>query len=298
MLKNSFNYNWLKTVFCTQLGITSYLIQFLVIFTISTVECKHFFRNYNQGDHQRVLLISLDGFRHDYIEAYNLVNFAKFISEGTRASYNNPQFPAQSYPNHWSMVTGAHVDVHGIIANNFYDPDYNEYFNKNKKDLKWWNETEPIWSIASRQGIKTGVFYWPGSDVAFTNESNFYTKIPSHDNMSLNAKINQSIKLFLDQDYRFISVYHNQPDSISHKYGINSPEFNVTLDQLDESIGYLMTQLRHNHLLDNNFNVIIVSDHGMANIKRNVIINEFIQADVDATIWSYSKNLIHLKVNF
>lgn len=264
----------------------------------SLVESKHLFRNYKQADHsgstQRVLLISLDGFRHDYIEAYNLENFSKFVQEGTKASYNNPQFPAQSFPNHWSIVTGAYVEVHGIIANNFYDPLYKEFFNKNKKDLKWWNETEPIWSQAAQQGVKTGILHWPGSDILFTNSSLYSTMI-SHDNLSLNAKVIQAIKLFQEQDYKFISIYHNQPDSISHKYGINSPEFNVTLFQLDESIGYLIAQLKLNHLFDNNFNVIIVSDHGMANIKRNIIINEYIQADVDAAIWSYSKNLIHLK---
>lgn len=274
-------------------------LNLLIIFLLKLLliiqnEAKHLFKSH-QLDNQRVLLISLDGFRHDFIENYSLENFAKFINDGTKASYNNPQFPAQSIPNHWSIVTGSYVDVHGVIANNFYDPIFKEHFNKNKKDLKWWNATEPIWSQSAEQGMKTGVLgNWPGSDVPFTNAT-LYNRISTHDNLNLNLKISQSIRLFLEQDYKFISIYHNQPDSIAHKYGIDSPEFNVTLEQLDESIGYLILQLKLHNLFDNNFNVIIVSDHGLVNIKKNIIINDYIQADLDATIWSYSKNVIHLK---
>ena len=244
---------------------------------------------------QRVLLISFDGFRHDYIKAYNLVHFAEFLKDGSKAGYNNPQFTTESYPNHWSMVTGAFVETHGIVANNFYDPVYKEYFSKHKKDqLKWWNETEPIWSTAVKQGVKTGVFYWPGSEAPFVN-STLFTRVPFHEYMPFQVKVNQSLKWFLNEDYKFVLIYHIQPHAIFHRYGINSPEFNVTLQQLDESFGYLISQLKHRGLYHaEDFNTIVVSDHGMVNIKKNLIINEYI-GEGDAIIWTFTKNLIHLK---
>lgn len=211
---------------------------------------------------QRVLLISFGGFRHDYITSYNLVNFNKFIQDGVRASFLDPQFTTQSFPNSWSMMTGAYVETHGIIANKFYDPYLNEYFNQYKHDLKWWNETEPIWYTASLQGIKTGIYHWPGSEAIFYNTS-FYKKMHYNENTPFHLKSNITVNWLLNDDFKFVCMYHNQPDLIAHKYGINSPEFNVTLAQLDESFGALLNQLRETGLYNSNdFNIIIVSDHG------------------------------------
>ena len=259
------------------------------------VSDQRLFANEFNFKQQRVLLISLDGFRHDYIDTYNLINFAEFLKDGAKAAYINPQFTTESYPNHWSMVTGAFVESHGIVANNFYDPLYKEYFSKNKKDqLKWWNETEPIWSSAVKQGVRTGIFGWPGSEAPFINSS-LFTRAAHHEHMPFLSKVNQSLKWFLNDDFKFVLIYHNQPDAISHRYGINSPEFNVTLQQLDDSFGQMMSQLKSRGLYQaDDFNVIVVSDHGMANIRKHVIINEYI-GDGDAIIWSFTKNLIHLK---
>ena len=106
----------------------------------------------NNARRQRLLIISLDGFRHDFIEKYNLKNFANFIEESARALYFNPQFTTQAFPNHWSIATGAYVETHGIVANKFYDPQYNEFFQEQNKELKWWNATEPFWVSSVNQG--------------------------------------------------------------------------------------------------------------------------------------------------
>lgn len=106
----------------------------------------------NNAIRQRLLIISLDGFRHDFIESYNLKNFASFIEESARALYFNPQFTTQAFPNHWSIATGAYVETHGIVANKFYDPQYNEFFQEQNRELKWWNATEPFWVSSVNQG--------------------------------------------------------------------------------------------------------------------------------------------------
>ena len=84
-------------------------------------------------------------------------HFANFLKEGAAATYLNPQFSTESFPNHWSMVTGCTVENHGIIADNFYDPDLKEHFSStktsNQMDSKWWNFTEPIWTSAARYFI-------------------------------------------------------------------------------------------------------------------------------------------------
>ena len=180
---------------------------------------------------QRLLLLSFGGFRHDYIETYGLQNFAKFIDDqSARASFLNPQFTTQSFPNHWSMATGAFVETHGIVADNFYDPQFDEFFQSrlSGRDLKWWNQSEPFWLSAVRQGLRTGVYFWPGSestvDLLDRDQRQIYTVVtPYNENTPFGVKMNQSLKWLSEDNYKFVCVYHSQPDLIAHKYGINTP---------------------------------------------------------------------------
>jgi predicted AlkP superfamily pyrophosphatase or phosphodiesterase len=249
----------------------SFLIALIPAVNSKYINFKNIANNLKSNNikQQRVLLVCLGGFRHDYIASYDLRNLRQFVQDGVQAAYLDPQFTTQSFPNMWSMATGAYVESHGIIANKFYDPEYDEYFTQNKHELKWWNETnmEPIWYTAARQGVKTGVYFWPGSETVFYNlssHSTFYkNKTPYNENVPFHTKANQSMNWFLNGDYKFVCFYHNQPDAIAHKYGINSPEFNVTLAQLDEAFGALIAQLKETGLYyANDFNLIVVSDHG------------------------------------
>lgn len=250
--------------------------------------------NTNYLKQQRVLMISFGGFRHDFIEKYQLVNFAKFRSHSAHAVHLNPQFSTQSYPNHWSIVTGEFVENHGIIADKFYDPIYHATFSHHKHDAKWWNQSEPIWLTAASQGVKSFVHSWPGSESGLY-DSDLYNRAHFTENSNLKHKINQTIKYFINDNYKFVCLYHNQPDAIAHKYGLDSAEFNVTLQQLDFEFGEMIQSLKQNSLYSSNdFNLIVLSDHGITNIRQNVFINEYF-SEQDAAIWSFSRTLIHLK---
>ncbi len=216
---------------------------------------------------QRLLLTSFNGFRHDFIHTYNLHNLHKLRTLSSSSPYLTPQFPTSSLPNQWSLATGAHAHTHAMISDNFYDPAYNEHFTAARTELKWWNSTAPIWHLSVRQNIRTGVFNWPGSDVSFDASNQTHTPPGYRLNLlfqvnSLRNKIDAALRLMLKEDYRFISIYHDQPGQIAEKYGINSPEFNVTLEQLDADVGYLMERLEENRLLNaRDFNAILVSPH-------------------------------------
>jgi predicted AlkP superfamily pyrophosphatase or phosphodiesterase len=256
---------------------------------------------------QRLLLVSFDGFRHDYIQRYNLKNFKSFLNnEGaSKASYLNPQFSTQTFVNHWSIVTGTYAETHGIISNNFYDPVHKQSFNSREatiNDIKWWSATEPIWSTAVKHKIKTGTYFWPGSEVPFISHTNlgkkFFKTVQYARNVSFKKKADTIIDWFMKENFTFVSLYHSEPDSTGHKYGLNSIEFNSTIREVDHSFGYLIRKLKYSKLYQNNENdditLLIVSDHGMVNIDRHVFLDDFYEDKVDGEIWSKTSSLIQI----
>src|SRR5690554_932889 len=61
-----------------------------------------------------VVLISIDGFRHDYLELYEAPNISRIATQGVRAEGLIPVYPAKTFPNHLSIVTGQYPSNHGI----------------------------------------------------------------------------------------------------------------------------------------------------------------------------------------
>ena len=74
-----------------------------------------------------LLMISFDGFRYDYMQKYITPNFDRVAEQGIISEGLIPTFPANTFPNHYSIVTGMYAGNHGLIANSFYDPEFNEF---------------------------------------------------------------------------------------------------------------------------------------------------------------------------
>ena len=72
---------------------------------------------------------------------------------GVRAESMMPVSPTLTFPNHYSIVTGLYPESHGIVNNNFYDPDLELSFslsNPNATQPYWWFG-EPVWYTAKKQ---------------------------------------------------------------------------------------------------------------------------------------------------
>ena len=118
---------------------------------------------------QRVILISIDGFRFDYkdYKDYRMENLNKMIKDGVTVDYVKNVFPTNTYPNHQSIITGRYPEEHGIIDNRMFDPNNGTIFEPGVTDNRWWNQAEPLWVTNQKQGYLSGTGYWPGSDVKF-----------------------------------------------------------------------------------------------------------------------------------
>src|SRR5689334_15673620 len=89
-----------------------------------------------------VILISIDGFRADYLDKMAVPNLRSIAARGIRAKYMVPVFPTKTFPNHYTIVTGLYPAHHGIVANTMYDPEMGAGFKiadrKAVEDPRWW----------------------------------------------------------------------------------------------------------------------------------------------------------------
>lgn len=115
--------------------------------------------DYWAGGKPPLLVISLDGFRPDYLERtigdLPAAPFIKNLVDCGLSAKNGmtPVFPSLTFPNHYSIVTGLYPESHGIVANSFYDPDLNASFSLSSPQQTnpvWWIG-EPLWYTAKKQ---------------------------------------------------------------------------------------------------------------------------------------------------
>ena len=66
------------------------------------------------------ILVSIDGFRADYLDRGVTPNLSALAAQGISAAMH-PSFPSKTFPNHWTLVTGMRPDRSGIVSNNMED---------------------------------------------------------------------------------------------------------------------------------------------------------------------------------
>jgi predicted AlkP superfamily pyrophosphatase or phosphodiesterase len=118
-----------------------------------------------------LILISLDGARPEYLTRGLTPTLQMLMDTGLHPEGAEmlPAFPTITFPNHYTLVTGLYPESHGIVGNAFYDPLLNDSFKyadqSKNEESKWWGG-EPVWITAVKQGYKSAVYHWPGSEAA------------------------------------------------------------------------------------------------------------------------------------
>ncbi|MBT8305299.1 MAG: ectonucleotide pyrophosphatase/phosphodiesterase, partial [Maribacter sp.] len=114
-----------------------------------------------------LILVSLDGFRWDYVERFNPPHLSNFIKDGTKAESLIPSFPSKTFPNHYTIATGMYPDGHGILGNTFYSHKKNLTYTIGKRkmveDGSFYNGT-PIWVLADQADMVTASYFFVGSE--------------------------------------------------------------------------------------------------------------------------------------
>lgn len=223
-----------------------------------------------------LLLVSFDGFRADYLTRFPMPNLKRLYSQGVLVEQLTNVFTTKTFPNHYSLVTGLYAESHGILASSMYDPITHKHFSlQNDSDPMWWSEAQPLWLTALDSGYKTAAVMWPGSDVTIGNRTatHFFSYNAS---MTFQQRLRNITDWLLgnneEKGVMFAALYWEEPDRSGHAFGPdNTTVMAEVLKEVDDDIGLLMSELNRTGLWGR-INLLVTSDHGMAQCSADRLI--------------------------
>ncbi|XP_064603671.1 ectonucleotide pyrophosphatase/phosphodiesterase family member 5-like [Liolophura sinensis] len=253
---------------------TSVSVQILVsVLLICLLDWNGFVKCHSSVTIPKLILVSMDGFRWDYLTKLpekDVSNFTFLIRNGASASKGMKNvFATKTLPNHVTLVTGLYAESHGIVANEFYDPDFKEVYEINNPsqmvDSKWYDTgPEPIWVTNQKAGEerRSGSVFWPGCGAV--QKGRLPSKYLLFDKrMDFNTRVDILVSWFVSKEPINLGLlYINEPDHTGHKYGPNSTNLVKKIKELDGVLGYLINKLKKHGIWDD-INIIVTSDHGM-----------------------------------
>ncbi len=249
---------------------------FAALLAFCAVSCAHSAALDDTAERPIAILISIDGFRPDYLSRGQTPTLSRLAAEGAQASMR-PAFPSITFPNHYTLVTGVRPDSHGVVNNRMEDAARpGAVFTLSDRtvaaDPIWWAGATPIWVTAQQQGVPTGTMFWPGSD--YELEGVRPTRWRVFDQTLTDfARVDQLLA-WLDapatERPRLFTLYFDIVDTAGHRFGPDAFEVNAAAAQVDAALTRLLAGLEARGL---EANLVIVSDHGMAEISDERLID-------------------------
>ncbi|MFI6011390.1 alkaline phosphatase family protein [Streptomyces sp. NPDC051243] len=214
----------------------------------------------NGTSKDKVLVIGMDGLRHDRIDAANAPHLKAMMREGTYGTsllYASPMAATSSGPGWSTISTGVWPDKHGVRDNTFAGKRYDRYpgFLARLAQLRPALATYAAvdWKPLDTEGTVT-----PGADakLVLDGDADGYTR---HD-ATIAADAETIIR---DQNPDVLFVYFGQSDIVGHSSGAGSQAY---LDQIavqDDYLGRLRAAIRARpSYATERWTVIVATDHG------------------------------------
>ncbi|MCB9050934.1 MAG: alkaline phosphatase family protein [Lewinellaceae bacterium] len=223
-----------------------------------------------------VILISCDGLRYDYVERFRPPHLLQFIEDGVQAASMISSYPAKTFPNHYTIVTGMYPEHHGLVDNTFFDPGRGDLYRISKReaveDGTWYKGT-PLWVNAEQNGMVAASYFFVGSeaDIQGIRPSYYFRYQGSTPNEARVRQVLDWLALPPAQRPHMITLYFSDMDDAGHRYGPGDDEhIGAALMELDRALGLLFDGVKASGLP---VNTIIVSDHGMVDVGPDKLIN-------------------------
>lgn len=227
-----------------------------------------------KDDPPSVVLISVDGLRWDFPARFDAPAMQAMIDRGFQAERLVPVFPTVTFPNHYSIATGLYPDRHGLVGNEFYDPDMARWYALRDRaavsDGRFYGG-EPIWLTAEKRGMPSAAFYFVGTEADIQGRRPTHWR-PYDKSVPAAERVDQVLawlEMPAEQRPRLITLYFEDVDSRAHWRGIDSEELDAAMARVDDALARLVAGI--DRLAGQvAVNVIVVSDHGAAGYDDGV----------------------------
>jgi predicted AlkP superfamily pyrophosphatase or phosphodiesterase len=228
-----------------------------------------------------IVLVSLDG-----VSLSAMMNNSEYtphlnrIRNGGVTAKSIPSFPTKTWPNHYTLITGLYPEHHGIVANNFYDPESGKNFSsfeeETRKDPSFYLGT-PFWKLVNSKQMKSACSQFPTCDVPSGGETPTYLENwdPTYPNYQRIQDVLAWVDLTPDKQPSFIATYMSDVDDVAHLFGPQNVHVIQAMRELDNQLGTLYDGLNERSKRYD-IDLIIVSDHGFNKIEGKIELDDFV----------------------
>ncbi|KAJ3109513.1 hypothetical protein HDU97_005170 [Phlyctochytrium planicorne] len=232
----------------------------------------------------KVVLICLDGFKPEFINSGLTPNIKKFFDEGA-VSKNGlvPVFPAQSFPNQYTMLTGLLPAYHGIVGDYFHDDKINSVnpiskfttFARNEsgtvsQDSFW--QGIPLWTTLTTNKLPVATVNWPGTSVS-NGFSQLHYKLQFDKSQTDAQRVEFLLSWMQGVNLKdgaslpkpiFIATHFRDADANGTILGpdVTKQSFKDVLTRVDTNFAAIIAGIEKQSLTSS-VDVVVVSDHGL-----------------------------------
>ncbi|GLB48920.1 alkaline phosphatase family protein [Neptunitalea lumnitzerae] len=225
-----------------------------------------------------VIMVSIDGFRHDYAQKYNATNILEMAKSGSSVEQLIPSFPSKTFPNHYSIATGLYPGHHGIVSNSFYDKKKQEQYKISKREVvengAWYGGT-PIWNLAQQQGMCSASYFWVGSEANINGMHPTYYYIFNQQRLYEHRvkRVLEWLELPEERRPHMITLYFSIVDTQGHRFGTDNNKVKNAVALVDHQIELLREGIKKSNLP---VYLIVTSDHGMDDVTAEINLHDYI----------------------
>ncbi len=265
--------------------------------------CDDFRREGLNNMKKRIIVISVDSmFTEDLSILYTLPNFKSIMGNGSRINKMESIYPSLTYPAHVSMMTGCYPDKHGVIHNQKLSPGVSNpdwlFYSENIK-------VKTIFQAAKEKGYTTACCHWPvcanGNDYIDYLIPEIWTKDPDGDMIAcyegsgasgvgdILRKNAHRLKwkyfpmyddfitdcacdIIKEKKPDLLLIHYSEVDHLRHRHGLFNHKITEGLCRIDDWVGQIISSTKEAGI-DKETNVVITSDHGHLEVKRNIHLN-------------------------
>lgn len=209
---------------------------------------------------QRVVVIGLDGFSVEGYEQANIPHLRQLMSEGVLSLTTRSVMPSVTLPNWTSHLTGSGPEEHGVVNNQWTlaehelpptEADEAGYF-------------PSIFKIVKDQipGVKTAYYYNWANLIHPINQS-YLDEVSYLEDDRYIENYDKAVKFLEDNatSPTLIFLYSVHTDHAGHGFEWMSSEYITALEEADQEIGDLLSELKQKDLYEDT-HFFLITDHG------------------------------------